>query len=257
MKIITIIDYATNIGHNYINMTKICLNLIRRHSPSFNIELLYVNENNNLLFSDDYQRFIKSFDNLSLKKLEPMKYNYRGGNANHKATYDYKHAVWNEKAPYIFIDTDLFVFSDINNFYNQVGDSPFAATGHGSYNRKQEKSLNGGFYYMGKTGFVDPTEALKLYKSEYPDAPTLDQNVLFCYLNHLNYDPFIVPESERWNWFGRETKPLRVNGEYKALDHQDKEVHGVHFFGNFKPWRCKPWLEFWNKELEVVKEMSQ
>ena len=73
MKIITIIDYATNIGHNYINMTKICLNLIRRHSPSFNIELLYVNENNNLLFSDDYQRFIKSFDNLSLKKLEPMK----------------------------------------------------------------------------------------------------------------------------------------------------------------------------------------
>ncbi len=250
-------DYDTNIGHNYITMTKICLNLIRKHSPDFDIELLYVNEDNNLLFGQDYQNFIKKFDNVSIKKLEPMGFDYRRGNANHKATYDFKLAVWNEKAPYIFIDTDLFVFSDINNFYNQVGDAPFVGTGHGSYRRKQEKALNGGFYYMGETNYVDPLKALERFKLEWPDAEPLDQNVLSCYLKHIGCDPFVIPEAERWNWFGKETRPVKIDGQYKALDHLDKEVYGAHFFGNYKPWRCKHWREFWTEAAQEVEEMSK
>ena len=257
MKIITIMDYDTSIGSNYITMTKIWLNLVHRYGPGFDIELLYVNETDNVLFGDDYQRFIKNFNNVSVKKLDPIGLAYKRGNANHKATYDFKHAVWNEEAPYIFIDTDLFIFSDINNFYSEVGDAPFVGTGHGSYRRGQEKALNGGFFYMGKTNYVDPIEAGEIFKAQRPEESPLDQNVLFNYLKHINYDPFIIPEAERWNWFGKEATPRKINGGYKAYDNKDKEVYGAHFFGNFKPWRCNHWLEFWEESVKEVGEMSK
>jgi hypothetical protein len=246
---------------NYYNMTKIWLKRVVDHAPECRVELLYVNEefgneNINSLFRQDYKNFLNNFNNVYLKKIKPLGYSYNHRNVNHKATYDYKHAVWHEEAPYIFLDTDLFIFSDIKNFYSQVGDAPFVATGHGSYHRKQERALNGGFYYMGKTGYVDAFKAMEVFEKEFPDNPTLDQNVLFAYVKSLGHDPFVVPEAERWNWYGKESKIEKVNGEYKAFDERGEAIFGAHFFGSYRPWRCNHLFRFWEDSVREVEKMS-
>ena len=260
MKVITIMDYIEpkaaaygSFNTNYYNMTKVWLNRVERFAPECDVELLYVNEKDNILFSEDYQRFLKNFSNINIKKMDPMCYRNPRKMANNKATYDYKHAVWKEEAPYIFLDTDLFLFSELKNFYSLIGDAPFAGTGHGSHERNQERALNGGLYYMGKTGLVDPDKAKEAFKGE-----PLDQNVLFNYLSLLGIDPFIVPENTKWNWYGRESeiRKLLDTNDYEAFNRNGEKLHGVHFFGTWRPWRIKSLQSFWKDSVEEVENMS-
>jgi hypothetical protein len=258
MKVVTIMDYIDaeakvygTFNSNYYNMTKIWINRVIRYAPECEVELLFVNEKDNILFTEDYQRFLKNFSNISLTKMEPMGYHNPKKMANNKATYDYKHALWTREAPFIFLDTDLFLFSDLKNFYKHIGDAPFAGTGHGSSHRNQERALNGGLYYMGKTGLVDPEKAKDAF-----DGEPLDQNVLFNYLTLLDIDPFIVPENVKWNWYGRESEVKKINGNYEAFNMQGERLHGVHFFGQWRPWRIASLKSFWEDSVKEVEDMS-
>ena len=74
MRVYTIGDTLVreNFPHdNYYKMTLVWLNHNIKYMSECDITIYYTFEENNALFTDHFQNFIKNFDNVTLKKLGP------------------------------------------------------------------------------------------------------------------------------------------------------------------------------------------
>lgn len=260
MKIITIMEYSDRMGKNYVDMTKIWLHRLSKYAPDFEVELLYVHKKNNALFTESYQKFLENFPNVHTKKIERMGYKYKHKGSGSPSNFDYKYSTWLQDPPFILMDTDIFLFNNLKEFYKEAKGNPFVGLGHGSYHRKQERALNGGFFYLEESGFLNPDVAKEDFKNLYPsqaDQYIMDQNALAAHLKAKKYDPFLVEEGERWNWYGRESDPLVDGAIEQAVDEKGRPLCAVHFFGGMKPWRCSQWKSFFEKSVREVEKMSE
>ena len=147
------------------------------------------------------QNFLKNFSNVTLKKLEPA-HGFpipRPTLAMLPYVRNYMMSVWDEPAPYVWMDTDYFLLRPLKDFYKHLDNYPFIATGHGGYRRgKQLEHMNGGFYGMGTDDFINCKEVYDHMTKHFPEGSGgryagdhwRQQHAINEWVALKNYDPF-------------------------------------------------------------------
>jgi hypothetical protein len=268
MKVITIANY-THGKDNYYKMFLAWLAHNHQYMSECEIVLAYAWEDRNELFSDHCQNFLKNYDNVTIKKLKstPFPIPRRPRLTFTPFIRNYMMSVWYEEAPYVSIDTDLFLFKPIKEFYKHLDDNPFVGTGHGGYQRKQENHLNGGLYGVGDSNFFDVDAIYDYMTSKFPegsngsspgDISWRQQHAVNEWIAHKNYNPFVFEEHYFWNWWGRFCKFNRdSSGNYDVTNERDEQVYGAHFFGGKKVWRTPNGKDaFWEPTIQKIRDMG-
>jgi len=258
--------------NNHYKMGLVWLNYNMKYMKECEIVLYYTFEEDNAVFTDHYQNFLKNFSNVTLKKLEPA-YGFpipRPTLAMLPYVRNYMMSVWDEPAPYVWMDTDYFLLRPLKDFYKHLDNHPFIATGHGGYRRdKQRQHMNGGFYGMGTDDFINCEEVYRHMTREFPEGSGgryagdhwRQQHAINEWVKVKNYDPFGWDEEGKhyfWNWFGRDCHfKLKDDGTVSILNERDEEIYGAHFFGTYKPFRFQSSrLTFWREELKKIERMG-
>jgi len=267
MKIITIANY-THGQDNYYKMFLVWLAHNYDYMSECEIVVTYGWEEKNEIFSDHCQKFLKKFDNVTLKKLKPTPFPIPRKPRVGMTPFvrNYMMSVWYEDGPYVYMDTDLFLFKPIKEFYKHLDGNDFVGTGHGGYQRKQENHLNGGFYGVGADNFFDVEEIFDYMTSKFPDGSSgsspgdiswRQQHAVNEWVAHKNCNPFVFEDHYYWNWWGRLCQfNANADGSFNVLNERKEEVYGAHFFGGKKVWRTPNGLDFWNASIEKIKNMG-
>ena len=158
--------------------------------------------------------------------------------------------------PFLFLDADMAVLSDLNYLWERRHDKPWVGVDHQwvpqDPRTHRPPFLNSGLQLVGDPSFYDLGAILAVQNAAAPLAraaeftkeqmfacPGADQAVLFRYFRTTGYDythPQIGPE---WNSCAGVTEVRREGGRWvghtRGLGH-DYPVHVVHYWSQFKPW---------------------
>lgn len=268
MKVYTIGDFAVHDSfphHNYYKIILVWLNHNMKYMSECEVVIYYTYEENNVLFTDHFQNYLKNFDNVTLKKLAPAYGFPIPGATLAMLPYvrNYMMSVWDEPAPYVWMDTDYYLLRPLKDFYKHLDDRPFIGTGHGGYKRAQEDHMNGGFYGMGTDDFINCREVYEYMTTHFPEGSGgryagdhwRQQHAINEWMKHKSYDPFAWSDDHYfWNWHGRDCRfKLRDDDSVRIRNEKDEEINGIHFFGTNKPFRfTSARTTFWLKNLEEI-----
>tara|TARA_Y100000004_G_C8846664_1_gene382883 strand:+ start:43 stop:852 length:810 start_codon:yes stop_codon:yes gene_type:complete len=266
MKVITIANYPKD--DNYYRMFLAWVVHNYNYMPECEVQICYAGDRKNMIFSDECQELLRQFDNITFKELKPTPFPIPKSRISMVPfVRNYMMSVWYEKAPYVYIDTDLYLFKPLKEFYKYLDNAPFVGTGHGGYSRKQEKHLNGGFYGVGDDNFFDVDILYKHMITKFPEGSSgstpsniswRQQHSINEWMEYKQYNPFVFDDNHFWNWYGRLCKfSKNSDNSYKVLNEKNEEVYGAHFFGGKKPWRCPNASEnFWQPTMQKIRDMG-
>jgi lipopolysaccharide biosynthesis glycosyltransferase len=162
----------------------------------------------------------------------------------------------NLKFPYLFLDADMVVLSDLHYLWTRRKSKPWIGIDHQviPFDVRTQRSpfLNSGLQLVSDPAFYDLGAILAVQNAVVPlskhkqikveDAfhcPGHDQAVLFRYFRTIGYDythPEIGPE---WNSCAGVSEVRVEDGAWKARTRalaRNHEVHIVHYWDQFKPW---------------------
>jgi hypothetical protein len=158
--------------------------------------------------------------------------------------------------PFLFLDADMAVLSDLNYLWERRHDKPWVGVDHqwvpSDPRTHREPFLNSGLQLVGDPSFYDLKAILGVQSAVAPLAraaeftkeqmfacPGADQAVLFRYFRTTGYDYTHPDIGPGWNSCAGVTE-IRREGE-KWVGHarglgEDYPVHVVHYWSQFKPW---------------------
>jgi hypothetical protein len=158
--------------------------------------------------------------------------------------------------PYLYLDADMVVLSDLNYLWQRRQAKPWVGIDHQviPFDARTHRPpfLNSGLQLVADPAFYDLRAILdaqnavaplsrhrEIAKADMFACPGHDQAVLFRYFRTIGYDythPEIGPE---WNSCAGVTESRAEGGAWKARTRglaQDHDVHIVHYWSQFKPW---------------------
>jgi hypothetical protein len=159
--------------------------------------------------------------------------------------------------PYLFLDADMVVLSDLNYLWQRRKLKPWVGINHqvvpSDARTQRSPFLNSGLQLVSDPSFYDLTAILHAQNAVVPlhqykeipvarmfPCPGRDQAVLFRYFQTIGYD-YTHPEiGSGWNCCAGVTTIGAQGDQWKArtwalADNHD--VYIVHYWDQFKPWR--------------------
>jgi hypothetical protein len=158
--------------------------------------------------------------------------------------------------PFLYLDADMVVLSDLNYLWERRGSKSWIGIDHqvvpSDARTHRSPFLNSGLQLVSDPAFYDLHAILdaqnavvplsryrEVPKSEMFPCPGNDQAVLFRYLRAIGYDYTHPDIGPAWNSCAGVTEVWREGEAWKArtrgLAH-DYEVHILHYWSQFKPW---------------------
>ena len=158
--------------------------------------------------------------------------------------------------PFLYLDADMAVLSDLNFLWQRRHDQPWVGVDHqwvpADVRTHRPPFLNSGLQLVGDPDFYDLKAILDVQSAVAPLAraaeftkdqmfacPGADQAVLFRYFCAIGYDYTHPAVGPAWNSCAGVTDITRVGdrwvGRTRGLN-PDPEVHIVHYWSQFKPW---------------------
>ncbi len=158
--------------------------------------------------------------------------------------------------PFLYLDADMFVLSDLNYLWRRRNDKPWIAIDHQliPIDPRTHRSpfLNSGLQLVGDPDWYDLDAILaaqnavvplskfrEVRKTQMFSGPGHDQAVLHRHCTTIGYD-YTHPEiGPGWNSCAGITDVRRDGNEWKALTRtleQNHDVHIIHYWDQFKPW---------------------
>lgn len=142
-----------------------------------------------------------------------------------------------EKEPYIFIDADAIIMTDLTDVVKYSKDKPFISVNHQTIPRHTDKFkfkfMNTGFFVVSDPSFM---EFKKIYSSNKVfKCPGTDQYLLNNYCRSINYDYTHPNIHYGYNSCGGYKKVK--NGKIYSRGIPEKhEIYILHYWDIFKPW---------------------
>jgi hypothetical protein len=159
--------------------------------------------------------------------------------------------------PFLFLDADMVVLSDLNYLWERRKAKPWIGIDHqvvpSDVRTQRSPFLNSGLQLVGDPTFYDLRGILAAQNAVVPltrheeidetimfPCPGRDQAVLFRYFRTIGYD-YVHPEiGLGWNHCAGVTELRRERDSWKARSRdlpEDYEVQIVHYWDQFKPWK--------------------
>jgi hypothetical protein len=158
--------------------------------------------------------------------------------------------------PFLYLDADTLVLSDLNYLWERRGSKPWIGINHqvvpSDARTHRPPFLNSGLQLVSEPAFYDLDAILAAQNAVMPlsrhrevpksamfPCPGQDQAVLFRYFQSIGYDythPEIGPE---WNSCAGVTEVRNEGGRWKARTRglaRDYDVQIIHYWSQFKPW---------------------
>jgi hypothetical protein len=158
--------------------------------------------------------------------------------------------------PFLYLDADMAVLSDLNYLWERRGDKPWVGVDHqwvpSDPRTHRAPFLNSGLQLVGDPAFYDLKAILDVQSAVAPLAraaeftkdqmfacPGADQAVLFRYFRTIGYD-YTHPEiGPGWNSCAGVSEVRRDDekwvGHTRGLG-DEYPVHILHYWSQFKPW---------------------
>jgi hypothetical protein len=158
--------------------------------------------------------------------------------------------------PYLYLDADTFVLSDLSYLWERRTAKPWIGVNHqvipSDPRTHRSPFLNSGLQLVSDPAFYDLRAILATQDAaaplrrhrEIPKAamfacPGQDQAVLFRYFRTIGYD-YTHPEiGPAWNSCAGVTAVRVEGGAWRGRTHglaRDYDVHVIHYWSQFKPW---------------------
>lgn len=262
MNIITIFNYPDE--KNYNIMFKVWLYsavLSKQKTSGINNIVIYSKE-----LSTSCLEFIKllNVDYIKVKKGFQKELSY---SQNKKWTHNVGYKLFtlcNQTEPYIFIDADTLILTDMNDCVRASNQKPFIGVNHqtiqGHTAHFPFQFINTGFLIVSKPSFLDFYKILQL-PIKY-DIPGTDQKLIYNYCMTNKYD--YTHELIHWGWNSCAAFKKEVNHE--VVSHgipENHKVHILHYWFKYKPWitPCTIFNQYyqevrlWEKINEKIKNM--
>jgi hypothetical protein len=235
MNIITIFNYDDN--YNYNTMFKIwllqALKCKYKTKDIKKIKIITKGINNNLQYfvnklkCDDIIIEIK--EQLNLINNNNSKYNHNVGFKMYN--------LCKEIEPFIFVDADAIIMTDMNDVIKASKDKPFISTDHqtikGHTDMFNFKFMNTGFLIVSDPSFLDFE---KIYNAKRVfKCPGTDQFLINNYCRLINYDYTHPLIHYGWNSCGNFKKVIN-NEIYSDRIPEKHKIHILHYWFNYKPW---------------------
>ena len=237
MNIITVFNYPDENNVNY--MFKIWLiQAIRCKEETEGIEkikILTKGINNTL------QKYIDNLniDYIEIKICETLKLNNPpSAKWNHNVGFKLFN-ICKETEPYIFVDADAIIMTDMNDVISASKDKPFIAVNHqtipGHTTQFKEQFINTGFLIVSDPTFLN-FEKIYYTPLKYKNCTGTDQLLTYNYCKTIGYD--YTHELIHWGWNScGGYKKLLENGDIVSTGIPEKhKVHILHYWYEFKPW---------------------
>jgi hypothetical protein len=160
------------------------------------------------------------------------------------------------KFPYLYLDADMVVLSDLNYLWKRRTLKPWIGIDHQRIpidpRTHRSPFLNSGLQLVSEPAFYDLGAILdvqnavaplsrhrEMKKADMFACPGHDQAVLFRYFRAIGYD-YTHPEiGWEWNSCAGVTEVRAAGKGWKARTRglaRDHEVHVLHYWSQFKPW---------------------
>lgn len=238
MKLITICNYPDEDRYNILAAWWLERAL---HHSNLNIEIWYESNMNN--------PYLKNMDSKRVQLVEKNHINIKGILDNHKIEEKGLHNIgfklFNlcmENEPFIFLDIDAIIFSDIKPLLDAAADKPVimidhqSIIGHTAHLPRPygHNFLNSGVQIVSDPSFLNYEKIIELQnKSKRYIVPGYDQALLFNYFVSIMYDYTHPLIGYTWNNSAGANTPLNM-------------VNINHYWMEHKPWTigCPMWNEY-------------
>lgn len=234
MNIITIFNYPDD--EKYNNMFKIwLLQALYSKSITKNINKIKILTEG---INEKLQNFVKLIDCddvlIESKTRKPL------SNVPHRWLHNVGFKLYNlclETEPYIFVDADAIIMTDLNDVVLASKDKPFICIDHQTIPKHTDKFdfkfMNTGFFVVSDTSFMDFD---KIYNCKQVfKCPGTDQYLLNNYCRYLNYDYKHDIVHFGWNSCGG-YKTVIGEKIYSYGLPESHQIHVLHYWDVFKPW---------------------
>ena len=234
MNIITVFNYPNDAKYNM--MFKIWLFqalLSKLKTPEINkIKILTEKMSEQLLsFVEDINCEDIVIEYKTRKKLE---------NVPHRWLHNVGFKLYNlcnETEPFIFVDADAIIMTDLNDVVRASKDKPFICVDHQTIPNHTDKFnfkfMNTGFFVVSDTSFLD-FDSIYNCKQVFK-CPGTDQYLMNNYCRFIGYDYTHLLVHYGWNSCGG--YKVQHNDDIKSSGIIEKhKVHVLHYWDIFKPW---------------------
>lgn len=152
-----------------------------------------------------------------------------------------------ETEPFIFVDADAIIFSDLEPLVEASKDKPFICIDHQQVPKHSAlipfKFLNSGVQVVSDPSILNYDTLIKsLVEDQGFRCPGTDQAMLFGYFQKIGYD--YTHEDVGFGWNSCAGYTIMEEGQLvsKGLD-MNHPVHINHYWHEFKPWNidCPMW----------------
>ena len=161
--------------------------------------------------------------------------------------------------PFLYLDTDMVVLSDLNYLWQRRKDKPWVGVNHQviPFDPRTQRTLflNSGLQLVSDPSFYDLRAILDAQNAVVPlskhqeidpvdmfPCPGRDQAVLFRYFRTIGYDYTHAEIGSGWNCCAGVTElrsePGGWRGHSRFLE-VNHDVQIVHYWDQFKPWKIK------------------
>lgn len=257
MNIITVFNYPDN--YNYNNMFKIWLlqAIYCKYKTKGikDIRILTEGLNNNLL------NFIKKLNCNFIKII--IKTRKKLNNVPHRWHHNVGFKLYNlclENEPFVFVDADAIIMTDMNDVIKASKDKEFISVDHQTIPKHTDKFnfqfMNTGFFIVSNTDFLN---FYKIYNSPIVfKCNGTDQFLLNNYCKYINYNYTHPLIHYGWNSCGG--YKIKKGNEIVSYGIPEKhKIHILHYWDIFKPWitKCNIYNDLTNKYFVFEKILEK
>lgn len=142
-----------------------------------------------------------------------------------------------ETEPYIFVDADAIIMTDLNDVVIASKDKPFICVNHQTIPKHTDKFnfkfMNTGFFVVSDTSFMNFD---KIYNCKKVfNCPGTDQYLMNNYCRYINYD--YTHDNIHYGWNSCGGYKIMINDKIYSYGLPETHIiHVLHYWDVFKPW---------------------
>lgn len=247
MNIITIFNYPKD-SVEYTNMCAIWLQQVNKHKGECNVKILTEGTLNPTLMGliNEYDFTLVIGGRFDMSNDKDIK-------AYHNVGFKL-HNLCKETEPFIFIDADAFVITDLAHLIKACNGQRYVAINHecvpGHTAQFQYKFLNSGVQICNDPSILDFKTIITCQKI----SPGTDQSLLFSYFNLMGYDYTNPNVGFEWNSYSKYVTIEKDGdgwiGTSNGLDYTHPVCINHYWLADSKPWslKCPIYNEFLNEK---------
>lgn len=235
MNIVTLMDFPDDGKYNWMCM--IWLKRVLQHAPGARVRILTAGG-----LPGSVRQYAAGFSNVVVERAERRAL----GELDH---YNLSVKLFNVsqiREPFLFLDADMFVISDLDSLWAQRGSKPFI----GVYDpvfpgpaRSASRNLNSGMQLVSDPAFYDYDAIVECFNGNGRRFVCAgeDQALLTDYFHHIGYDFTHPSVGFGWNACSRFVRLSKDDGgAWRGVSCDQPEVSSVHIV-HYWNGACRPW----------------